>query len=119
MPVILAIQEAKIRRIEVQSQPWEIVRKTLFEKTHHTHTKRAGGVAQGVGPEFKGVGPEFKHHTTKKNPTQKSQLKPFYIRGGHLYPRQGSLSLSALPVSYIHTSKLFSSLSDRTQILSL
>jgi hypothetical protein len=24
-----------------------------LEKTHHTHKKRVGGVAQGVGPEFK------------------------------------------------------------------
>jgi hypothetical protein len=37
-PVILATQEAKIRRISLK-------------KTHHK--ERAGGVAQGVGPEFK------------------------------------------------------------------
>jgi hypothetical protein len=29
MPVILAIQEAEIRRIVVLSQPWQIVYKTL------------------------------------------------------------------------------------------
>jgi hypothetical protein len=29
MPTILAIQEAEIRRIEVQSQPMQIVRETL------------------------------------------------------------------------------------------
>jgi hypothetical protein len=34
-PILLATQEAEIRRITVQRQP------------------RAGGVAQGVGPEFK------------------------------------------------------------------
>jgi hypothetical protein len=52
-PVILATQEAEIRRIMVQSQPEQIVHKTLpcDEKTHHK--KRAGGVARGVGPEFK------------------------------------------------------------------
>jgi hypothetical protein len=27
--------------------------RTYLEKTHHTHKKRAGGVAQGIGPEFK------------------------------------------------------------------
>jgi hypothetical protein len=51
MPVILATQEAEIRRIKVQSQPGQIVRETLSQKTHHK--KRAGGVAQSEGPEFK------------------------------------------------------------------
>jgi hypothetical protein len=32
MPVILATQEAEIRRIEVQSQPREIVLETLSQK---------------------------------------------------------------------------------------
>jgi hypothetical protein len=49
-PVILATQEAEIRRIPVQSQPWQIVQETLSQKT--IHKNRAGGVAQGVGPEF-------------------------------------------------------------------
>jgi hypothetical protein len=44
-------QEAEIRRIEVQSQPGEIVHKTLSPK--HPSQKRAGGVAQGVDPKFK------------------------------------------------------------------
>jgi hypothetical protein len=35
MPVILATQEAEIRRIVVQSQSWQIVCKTLSQKTHH------------------------------------------------------------------------------------
>jgi hypothetical protein len=53
MPIILAMQKAEIRRIEVQSQPGQIVHKTLSQK-YPTHKKdRAGGVAQGVGPEFK------------------------------------------------------------------
>jgi hypothetical protein len=51
MPVILATQEAEIRNIIVRSQPRKIVCKTLSQKTHHK--KRAGGVAQGVSPEFK------------------------------------------------------------------
>jgi hypothetical protein len=32
-PVILATQEAEIRRIEVRSQPGEIVRETLSQKS--------------------------------------------------------------------------------------
>jgi hypothetical protein len=55
MPVILATQEAEIRKIVVQSQPMQIVCKTLSGKIpSYTHThKRTGRVAQGVGPEFK------------------------------------------------------------------
>jgi hypothetical protein len=49
--VILAIQEAEIRRITVQSQPGQIVHKTLYQK--NPTQNRAGGMAQGVGPEFK------------------------------------------------------------------
>jgi hypothetical protein len=51
MAVILAIQEAEIRRTVVQSQPGQIVHETLSQKTPHKN--RAGGVAQGEGPEFK------------------------------------------------------------------
>jgi hypothetical protein len=46
MPVILATQEAEIRRITVQSQPGEIVLKALSQK--NSPQKRAGGMAQGV-----------------------------------------------------------------------
>jgi hypothetical protein len=53
MPVILATQEAEIRRIKVQSQPRQkkTVRETLSRKT--LFKNRAGGVAQGEGPKFK------------------------------------------------------------------
>jgi hypothetical protein len=51
MSVILATQEAEIRRIAVQSQSGQILRETLSQK--NPSQKRAGGVAQGVGPEFK------------------------------------------------------------------
>jgi hypothetical protein len=51
MPVILATQEAEIRRITVWSQPGKIVPKTLSGK--NPSQKGFGGVAQGVGPEFK------------------------------------------------------------------
>jgi hypothetical protein len=69
MSVILATRETVIRRIAAQSQPEQTVFKTLsgfiictyelkkkkkkpyLGKTHDK--KRAGGVAQGVGSEFK------------------------------------------------------------------
>jgi hypothetical protein len=35
MPVILATQEAEIRRIAIQSQPGQIVCETLSQKTYH------------------------------------------------------------------------------------
>jgi hypothetical protein len=49
-PVILATQEAEIRRIMIQSQPRQIVRETLSRKnsSHKKKKKRAGGVAQGL-----------------------------------------------------------------------
>jgi hypothetical protein len=50
-PIILATQEAEVRRISVQSQLRQIVHKTLSQKTHHKN--RAGGMAQDVSPEFK------------------------------------------------------------------
>jgi hypothetical protein len=56
--VILATQEAEIRRIEVQSQPGQIVSRPYLEKKI---TKRAGGGAQGEGAEFK---PQY--HKKKK-----------------------------------------------------
>jgi hypothetical protein len=49
MPISPAIQEAEIRKIVVQIQP--IVLRDLIWK--NPSQKRAGGVAQGVGPEFK------------------------------------------------------------------
>jgi hypothetical protein len=52
MPVILATQEAEIRRIVVRSHPGQIVCETLSRKKPITK-KRAGRVAQGEGPEFK------------------------------------------------------------------
>jgi hypothetical protein len=60
MPVILATQEAEIRGIAAQSQPRQIVHETLSQEIHHK--KRAGGVVQGVDPEFK-----FHNHKRKKN----------------------------------------------------
>jgi hypothetical protein len=51
-PVILATQEAEIRRkMVVQSQPRQIVHETLSQKKNH-HKKELV-VAQGVDPDFK------------------------------------------------------------------
>jgi hypothetical protein len=45
-------QEAEIRRIMVWSQAWVNSSETLSLK-NPSHKKKSGGVAQGVGPEFK------------------------------------------------------------------
>jgi hypothetical protein len=57
-PVILATQEEEIRT-EVQSQPRQIAPKTLPLK--NPFQRRAGGVAQGIGPDFKS-----QYHKKKK-----------------------------------------------------
>jgi hypothetical protein len=51
--VILATQEAKIRRIVVQSQPRQQFKRPYLKKTLHKKGGGGAGVAQGVGPEFK------------------------------------------------------------------
>jgi hypothetical protein len=51
IPVILATQETEIRSITVQSQPGQIALETLSQE--NPLQKRAGGVVQGVDPEFK------------------------------------------------------------------
>jgi hypothetical protein len=53
MLVILATQEAEIRRIAIQSQPGQIVLQDPISKKPFTKKKRAGRVAQGVGLKFK------------------------------------------------------------------
>jgi hypothetical protein len=60
-PVILATQEAEIRRIAVQSQSRQIVLKDPISKKKHI-IKKYGGVVQGIGPEFK---PQY-HTLTQK-----------------------------------------------------
>jgi hypothetical protein len=62
IPVIPATQEAEIRRIVVRSQSGQIVHETLSRKT--LYKKRAGGVAQGEGPEFK---PQYCKKTEKNH----------------------------------------------------
>jgi hypothetical protein len=57
MPIILVTQESEIRGIMVQSQPGQIVCEILSKKKNQKKKKKpqkwAGGVVQGVGPEFK------------------------------------------------------------------
>jgi hypothetical protein len=48
MPIIIAIQEAEIRRIVVRKQPRHIVHETLSQKNYHKN--RAGRMAQGESP---------------------------------------------------------------------
>jgi hypothetical protein len=50
-PVILAIQEAEIRRMGFEASSGKQFTRPYLEKTHHK--KRAGGVVQGEDPEFK------------------------------------------------------------------
>jgi hypothetical protein len=66
MPVILATQEAEIRRLVVRSQPGQIVCKTPSRK--NPSQKRADGVAQGVGPKFK---PQYCKKKKKKKEKKK------------------------------------------------
>jgi hypothetical protein len=61
MPIILATQEAEIRKIMVQNQSRQIVSKTLCQR--NPSQKRSGEVAQGVGPEFK---PQYHKKATFK-----------------------------------------------------
>jgi hypothetical protein len=69
MPVILATQEADIRRMVVWSQPGEIVRKTLKKKT--PSQTRAGAVAQVISP---GSSP-----STTKKAKQKNLLSSWFL----------------------------------------
>jgi hypothetical protein len=60
--LILATQETEIRRTMVRSQPGQIVRETLSRK-NPSQKKRAGGVSQGISPEFK---PLYRKNNNKK-----------------------------------------------------
>jgi hypothetical protein len=66
MPVILATQEAEMRKIAVQNQLGQIVHETLSQQQQKKFTKiRASGVGQGVGLEFK---PHIRRKKNQKNP---------------------------------------------------
>jgi hypothetical protein len=51
MPVILATQAAEISRMVVQRQPW--ANSSQDPILQNPSWERAGGMAQGVGTEFK------------------------------------------------------------------
>jgi hypothetical protein len=72
MLVITAVQETEIRRIAVRSQPGQIVCKTLSRRTRHKN--RAGGVAQGEGPEFK---PQYCKQKQPRSVISKTRWKRF------------------------------------------
>jgi hypothetical protein len=63
-PLILATQEAEIRRIVVWSQAGQTVARPYLEKNpSQKREEGAGEVAQGVGPEFK---PQYHQKPNKK-----------------------------------------------------
>jgi hypothetical protein len=64
-PVILATQEAEIKRIVVQSQPGRILLETLPRK--YSSQKKAGGVAQVLECLFSKHGALISNPSTKKN----------------------------------------------------
>jgi hypothetical protein len=66
----------EIRRISVRSQPRQLVQETLSWK-NPSH-KRTGGVAWGVGPEFK---PQY-HKKKKNQKTLKIRIIPRAGQGG-------------------------------------
>jgi hypothetical protein len=66
MPVILATQEAENRRIAIPKNSRQIDCETLSQK--NPSQKRVGGVAPGVGPEFK-----LQYHKKKKKEKKKEQ----------------------------------------------
>jgi hypothetical protein len=90
MPVILATQEAEIRRITFQSQPGQIVCEILSGK--NPTQKMTGRVAQGVGPEFK---PQY--HKKKKKERKKERKRKGNSRCGP-HVKEGSLTLQLIPL---------------------
>jgi hypothetical protein len=84
MSVILATQEAEIRRIAVQSQPRQIVFETPSQKI--PSGKRAGGVTQGEGPEFKPQNYKNKQASKQKKKNGDSGVPSPALLGGVLCP---------------------------------
>jgi hypothetical protein len=73
MPVIIATEKAEIMRIVVQSQPQDNSSQEPILKI--PNTKRAGGVAQGVGPEFKSEYQKKKKERKKEGEKGKKEKK--------------------------------------------
>jgi hypothetical protein len=79
MPVILATQEAESRRTVVQSQPKQIVCKTLSQKA--LHKNRTSEVVQGEGPELvlkKKKICVLLHNHFERKPLVSSQSRPIF-----------------------------------------
>jgi hypothetical protein len=73
MPIILATQEAEIRRIKVRSQPGQTVCRTLLK--NNSSQKEADGVAQMVECLPSNCeAPECKTQKKKKNQKNPSSL---------------------------------------------
>jgi hypothetical protein len=89
---ILATQEAEIRRITVRSWPGEIAHETLSQK--NPSQKRAGGVEQGVGPEFKSQYRKKKKRQKRSVQTEEPLPTPGRTPSSRVCPR--ALSWKAL-----------------------
>jgi hypothetical protein len=69
-PVIPGTQEAEIRKVSVWGQPKQLLWETLYQKKPFTK-KKAGRMAQALGPEFK---PQYHTHTHTHTHTHKLTL---------------------------------------------
>jgi hypothetical protein len=66
MPIILATQEAVIRRITIRNKPKKIGHETLSQKYHKKRMV-----------EWQGVGPEFKSQYHKKRDVDNGEFRGF------------------------------------------
>jgi hypothetical protein len=86
-PVIPATQETENRRVTAGSQSRQIVIETLAQE--NSSPKRAGGVAQGIGPEFK---PQH----WKKN-EKIAVVDGLHLQSQHLEAKEGGLWVQVHP----------------------
>jgi hypothetical protein len=82
----------RVRRIEIQSQPGQIVHKTLSQNA--LHKNRAGGVAQSEeGPDFK---PQYRKNKQETKGCVVVVVIFFYSETESRYVTQASLKLEIL-----------------------
>jgi hypothetical protein len=87
----------EIRRIVVRSQPGQIVRDSLSQKKNPSQ-KKAGGVAQDVGPEYK---PQYNQEKKNSNPSTTKKKNFFGMGAGqnwHLNSGPCICEAGALPL---------------------